>query len=175
MRVLILGLPGSGKTTQVDQLAKYLKVPSLKMGAILRKMSREDSVLGEKIESVMLAGHLVDDEIVEDIIEKKVAEIGDNGFVMEGYPRTLHQIGSFDPGFDRVFYLKVDPEEAHQRMFSRAREDDNKKAIENRFNEQMRDLDKIFDFYKDILITVEAEGGIDQIFQELVKNLPKKG
>lgn len=100
--------------------------------------------------------------------------VGDKGFVMEGYPRTLHQIESYDPGFEKVFYLKLDSEVAHQRMISRAREDDNKEAIENRFNEQMKDLDKILEHYRGILTTVDATKGIEEIFQELVSNLPKK-
>jgi adenylate kinase len=175
MKVLVLGLPGSGKSTQVDKLAEYLQVPTLKMGAILRDIVRQNGELGQRISSVMLQGHLVDDEIVEEIISEKVETVGAKGFVMEGYPRTLHQIDSFDPGFEKVFYLKLDTEVAHQRMVSRAREDDNKEAIENRFNEQMKDLDKILEHYQPILTTVDATKGIDEIFEELVSNLPEKG
>ncbi len=173
MRILVLGLPGSGKSTQVDSLAEYLKVPSVKMGAILRQMVADKTELGKKIESVMLAGHLVSDEIVEDVIEQECQKLKD-GFVMEGYPRTVHQIHSFDPKFDKVFYLELDRQLAHQRMMSRAREDDNKSAIENRFNEQMKDLDKILEHYKPILTVVDATEGIDKIFNELIKALPQK-
>ena len=175
MKILVLGLPGSGKSTQVDKLAEYLQVPTLKMGAILREIVHQNGELGQKIGSVMLQGHLVDDEVVEEIMQDKVISVGGKGFVMEGYPRTLHQIESYDPGFEKVFYLKLDSEVAHQRMVSRAREDDNKEAIENRFNEQMKDLDKILEHYRGILTTVDATKGIEEIFQELVSNLPKKG
>jgi adenylate kinase len=123
MKILVLGLPGSGKSTQVDKLAEYLDVPSLKMGAILRQIVESDSELGRQIKEVMLQGHLVKDEIVEDIIRQECKKLTD-GFVMEGYPRTIHQIDNFDPGFDKVFYLKIDTQEAHQRMYARAREDD---------------------------------------------------
>lgn len=174
MKVLILGLPGSGKSTQVDKLADFLKVPSLKMGAILRQIALEKSELGKKIGEVMLQGHLVSDELVEDIIGEKVKALKGKGFVMEGYPRTVHQITGFDPGFDKVFYLKIDTKVAHARMYSRARADDNKDAIENRFNEQMKDLDKILAHYESILTVVDATKGIDEIFEELVENLPKK-
>lgn len=173
MRILVLGLPGSGKSTQVDSLAEYLKVPAVKMGAILRQMVADKTELGKKIESVMLAGHLVSDEIVEDVIQEKCQELTD-GFVMEGYPRTVHQIHSFDPKFDKVFYLKLDTSLAHQRMMSRAREDDNKAAIENRFNEQMKDLDKILEHYQPILTVVDATEGIEKIFKELIKALPEE-
>lgn len=174
MKILVLGLPGSGKSTQVDKLADYLHVPTLKMGAILREIAQGDSELSQKMREEMLQGHLVGDEIVEEIIRGKVEKMSDQGFVMEGYPRTIHQIDNFDPGFEKVFYLKLDTQVAHERMYSRAREDDKKQAIENRFNEQMKDLDKILEHYAPILTVVDATAGIDQIFEELVSNLPKK-
>jgi adenylate kinase family enzyme len=173
MKILILGLPGSGKSTQVDKLATYLKVPTLKMGSILRDIAHQKSELGKKIGRVMLQGHLVDDKIVEEIISQKVQELKTSGFVMEGYPRTVHQITGFDPGFEKVFYLKIDTKVAHERMYARAREDDNKVAIENRFNEQMKDLDKILKHYEDILTVLDATKGIDEIFDKLIENLPK--
>lgn len=174
MKILVLGLPGSGKSTQVDKLADYLKVPAVKMGAILRKIADDpENELGQKIKSVMTEGHLVKDEIVEEIISKECQKLTD-GFVMEGFPRTVHQINNFDPGFDKVFYLKLDSAVAHERMLGRAREDDNKDAIENRFNEQMKDLDRILEHYENILTVVDATKGIDEIFGQLVGSLPKK-
>jgi adenylate kinase len=143
------------------------------MGAILRQIVESDSELGRQMKEVMLQGHLVKDEIVEGIIRDECQKMTD-GFVMEGFPRTIHQINNFDPGFDKVFYLKIDPKEAHERMYARAREDDNKEAMENRFNEQMKDLDKILEHYQPILTVVDAIGGIDEIFSQLVENLPKK-
>ena len=174
MKILVLGLPGSGKSTQVDKLVEYLKVPALKMGAILRQIvSNPEDELGQQIKQVMLDGHLVKDEIVEKIIKQECQKLP-NGFIMEGYPRTIHQINNFDPGFDKVFYLKLDSAVAHERMMGRAREDDNLEAIENRFNEQMKDLDKILEHYQPILVEVEANAGINEIFDQMVESLPKK-
>lgn len=175
MRILVLGLPGSGKSTQVDRLAEHLGVPTVKMGAILREIAEGDSELGKKIKVLMNQGHLVNDEIVEEIIRKTCEKFKDHaGFVMEGYPRTVHQINNFDPKFDQVFYLEIDRKLAKQRMLERARADDNVEAMENRFHEQMRDLDKILEHYHAILIKVDATRGIEEIFEELVDNLPKR-
>src|SRR5688572_14872839 len=133
MKVLMVGLPGSGKTTQVDKLAEKLDLPAIKMGGILRKVAESKGELAQEIRDTMASGRLVHDEIVASMIQGAVGVGEKTGFIMEGYPRTLNQIELFDPAFDKVFYISIPEPVAHQRMVDRARPDDTPEAIETRF------------------------------------------
>src|SRR3989344_1230450 len=133
MKILVLGLPGSGKTTQVDNIANEYNLTPLKMGNMLREIALNGSQLGEKVKEVMAKGDLVEDSTVSEIIKEKANSLeGTEGFVMEGYPRTLEQVELFDPGFDQVFYLEVPIEVAKERLSGRGRADDNEGTIETR-------------------------------------------
>jgi adenylate kinase len=167
MKVLIVGLPGSGKSTQVDKLAEKLDLPTIKMGAMLRKIADSQGALAKSIRQTMVLGELVDDETVASIMQGAVSVGEKTGYIMEGYPRTVNQIDLFDPSFDKVFYIQIPEEVARQRMKDRARPDDTDQAIERRFRVQKKDLDIILDHYKDSLIKINGEGSIDQVFKRI--------
>ena len=169
MKILIVGLPGSGKTTQIDKTAEKYGLKPLRMGNILREIAQSGSEMGQKIKSIMASGELVDDSTVAQLIKTEAQKLAD-GYIMEGYPRTTEQIDLFDPGFDKVFYLEVPIEVLKSRMQDRGRADDSAGAIETRIKVQQEDLDKILDHYKNKLVTIDGTKSIDEIF-----NLIKKG
>src|SRR5437763_1065812 len=108
MRILITGPVGSGKTVQGEILSKELNIPLIDTGSILRELAEGDSKESEVVRKVLEQGGLVPDEIAGKLVRDRVErEDCQEGFVMDGYPRRLSQLKSFDPKFDQVFYLDV--------------------------------------------------------------------
>jgi adenylate kinase len=170
MKILIVGLPGSGKTTQIDKIAAKYGLTPIRMGNILRGIAAQGGEMGEKIKAIMASGELVDDQTVAQLIKTEAEKIGDN-YIMEGYPRTTEQVELFNPGFDKVFYLEVPVEVLKERMKGRGRSDDSERAMETRIRVQREDLDKILEFFKDKLVKIDGTKSIDEIFATIEGSL----
>ena len=92
MRVVFLGPPGSGKGTQAKLLAERLKVPAISTGDILRAAVRDRTPLGLQAQAVMEKGELVSDDLIVSLIRERTAERdARDGFILDGFPRTLEQ------------------------------------------------------------------------------------
>ena len=170
MKILIVGLPGSGKTTQIDKTAQKYGLQPIRMGNILREIASTGSEMGDKIKAIMASGELVDDATVSELIKAEAEKINDD-YIMEGYPRTTEQVELFNPGFDKVFYLEVPIEVLKERMKGRGRSDDSEGAIDTRIRVQKEDLDKILEFYGEKLVKIDGTKSIDEIFSEIEGSL----
>lgn len=92
MRLVLLGVPGSGKGYQAQLLSERLKIPWISTGDILREEVKKDSGLGEKVEDFMNKGDLVPDHIILEVMKGKIKSPEcENGFILDGFPRTLAQ------------------------------------------------------------------------------------
>jgi adenylate kinase len=90
--VVLFGSPGSGKGTQASLLQKCLKVPHISTGDMLREHIREGNELGVRVAATMHAGVLVRDEVVDSLVEGRLAKPdAQSGFILDGYPRTREQ------------------------------------------------------------------------------------
>ncbi|MDX1579678.1 MAG: adenylate kinase [Gemmatimonadota bacterium] len=127
MRLILMGPPGAGKGTQGERLADELGVPRYGTGDMLRDARREGTELGRRAAEYMDAGELVPDEVILGIVREALErpEAAD-GFVFDGFPRTLEQaMGLRDvlrqrgEEIDAVFYLGVPEEELVRRLSSR--------------------------------------------------------
>lgn len=166
MKILFIGPQGSGKSTQGRLLAQHLSIPYLSTGDIFRNLSGEDSEDGRRIRQILSEGKLVDDSTTCEMVKKKLSE-GDfkDNFILDGYPRTLEQLNRFDPGFDKVVYLKVPQEELIQRLLQRSREDDTLELIKTRLELYFAQTEPILDHFRQtgILVEIDGIGNVDQI------------
>jgi adenylate kinase len=174
VKVLFAGLPGSGKTTQAKIIANELKVPLASTGNILREIAKDTSPRSKKIKEVLLSGLLVDDEIIKNLIKKRLSKKDcQNGFIVDGYPRSLEQLNLFDPQYDKVIYLRISEKLVEERLLSRGRADDKEAVIEERFDVYHHETEPLIEHFKTegILVTVDATGSIAEVSDKIKKIL----
>jgi adenylate kinase len=123
MRVILLGAPGSGKGTQAQAITEKFKIPQISTGDMLRAAVREGTPLGLEAKKIMDAGQLVSDVIILGLIKERIqAEDCKNGFLLDGFPRTIAQADGLDTmgvTIDHVVEFVVDDEEIVKRMSGR--------------------------------------------------------
>ncbi|MBI5574171.1 MAG: adenylate kinase [Elusimicrobia bacterium] len=127
MNLIIFGAPGAGKGTQAEFISKEKGIPSISTGEIFREAVASKSPLGLKITKIMSKGSLVSDDIVLKIVEERVKkEDCKNGFLLDGFPRTLCQAKGFDnlllsigKKIDKVISMDVAEENIVKRLSSR--------------------------------------------------------
>ena len=130
MRLILLGPPGAGKGTQATRLTEKYGIPQLSTGDMLRAAVKAETPVGLKAKAVMESGALVSDEIVVGIINDRIDEPdAKNGFILDGFPRTVAQAEALavllarkDIRLDAVVELKVDESALLARIEKRARE-----------------------------------------------------
>lgn len=174
MKIILIGIQGAGKSTQGNLLHDKLKTPYLSTGHIFREMAKEKTPLGRYIKEIMNAGFLIPDERTVEIVTEYLKKPEyKNGYILDGFPRTLEQVKMFKNGVDKVVYLNVSDKEALWRLSYRngeGREDETLAAIRKRI-ELFHQLTKpVLDFYRGrgILVEVDGEKLIEEIHKEIL-------
>lgn len=118
-RIILLGPPASGKGTQTEMLAAKYRLPSASTGALLREERARGTALGREADSWTSRGRFFPDEIAMQVVRRWLDRHGDEGFLLDGFPRTLGQAQAFDVPLDAVFHLAVSDEVIRERVASR--------------------------------------------------------
>ncbi len=212
MRIVLLGAPGSGKGTQAKKLAADKHIPHISTGDMLRAAVAEGTRFGQKAKAIMEAGNLVSDDIMLGIIAERLGQDdAQEGFILDGFPRTRQQATDLDELLDELsvpldaaVLMDVDFDVLMKRLTGRRtcsktgkllnvyfspqeeldavtaaggeliqREDDNEETISNRLEVYRENTEPVVDFYKgrDRLTTVDADGGIDEVYSRLTAAL----
>lgn len=181
MRLIIMGAPGAGKGTQAPSIATHYGIPAISTGDIFRANVKQKTPLGLKVEAIMAAGDYVPDELTEQIVADRLdQDDAQSGFLLDGFPRTLHQVGALDDylaehghHLDAVLSLSVDTEALIQRLLKRAqiegRADDSEETIRHRMDVYQQDTSPLIDDYRDrgLLIEVDGDGQIAEVSERI--------
>ncbi len=178
--MILFGPPGAGKGTQADLIREKYGVEHISTGDVLREAMKNETEVGLYAKSFMDKGELVPDEVVTEIIRQKISSIGEGGFMLDGFPRTLEQARSLNGiltdagiGIDAVISLEVPDEDVVQRITKRqkieGRRDDTEDVIRNRLRVYKDQTSPLKDFYEKtgVLRTVEGVGQISDIAERI--------
>ena len=123
MKLILLGAPGAGKGTQAEIICNKLSIPAISTGNIIREALKNGTEMGLKAKSYMDEGKLVPDDVVIGIIQERLQkEDCKNGFILDGFPRTIPQAEALDAmgvEIDRVISIEVADEKIVERMSGR--------------------------------------------------------
>ena len=183
MRMILLGPPGAGKGTQAVRLVERLGIPQLSTGDMLRAAVAAGTPIGVKAKAIMDRGDLVSDDVVIGIIADRIEEPdARNGFILDGFPRTVAQAEAFDRmladkglKLDAVIEFKVNEQELVDRIVRRAadteargepvRKDDNPDVFKTRLEAFRTQTAPLSAYYarKGSLKTVDGMRPIDEV------------
>ena len=181
MNIILFGPPGAGKGTQAKYLVKKLNNFQISTGDILREEINNNSEVGKKIIDVMNDGRFVNDDIVNQLLEKQVFDPKKkNKLIFDGYPRSLNQAKNLDllldssnQKIDLVFFLNVNKETIIKRIQKRKilekRSDDELDTILKRYDTYMETTRPVLDFYSKNTNFHEIDGSdkIEQITNKI--------
>lgn len=123
MRVILLGAPGAGKGTQAQAICEHFDIPQISTGDMLRAAVKAGTALGKQVEEVMSSGALVSDDLIIALVKERIEDPDCvNGFLFDGFPRTIPQAEALkDTGIriDHVVNIDVDDEEIVKRLSGR--------------------------------------------------------
>jgi len=120
MILIFLGKPGSGKGTQANLVSKKIKIPVISMGEILRNIEKQKTLLARIVRQRIDKGDLIPDKLAQIILRKRLQKKDcRQGYILDGFPRTLKQARGFKEKIDKVVYVDVSDKTIIKRLSSR--------------------------------------------------------
>lgn len=179
MRIIIFGPPGAGKGTQAKRISGEYGIPHLSTGEIFRSAIRNETKLGKEVKSILDAGDLVPDEKVVALVEEELRDSKyDEGYILDGFPRTVPQAKAFDrilsendTSLDAFIQLQVPEDELIDRILNRGegRTDDTPEKVKNRLQVYWNETMPVLNHYKKqgLVEEIDGVGSIDEIFNRI--------
>ncbi|MGI6005171.1 MAG: adenylate kinase [Christensenellales bacterium] len=197
MKIILLGPPGAGKGTQAANIVRDYQVAHISTGDILRANLREQTELGKKAKAFMDAGELVPDDLIISMVEDRLAQPDcENGYLLDGFPRTLAQAAAFDKNnrVDAVINIAVPAEQLVSRIAGRRmcgcgatyhvktydkdtcgrcgeklyqRDDDKEETVKNRLSVYEAQTAPLIDHYGDKVKTVDGMKSIEEVYDDI--------
>ena len=181
MNLLVLGPQGSGKGTQAKRISAEYGVPHVSTGDIFRAAIADGSELGRRVEPILASGALVPDELTVSLIrERLAAPDARDGFVLDGFPRTIAQAEALDETLvetgqtlDAVLFFDLDDDVATERLRGRAleegRDDDTPAVIAHRLAVYHEQTKPVVEHYRATgkLVPLHAERSVGEVFAEI--------
>ena len=189
LRLVLMGPPGAGKGTQARVLADELRVPTISTGDLFRANIAAGTELGLKVKGILDAGDYVPDSVTNAMLSERLAQPDCvDGFVLDGYPRTLAQVdeldkmlANHDAEIDAVLELTVDRNELVSRLSKRAvgegRSDDTPEVIRRRqevYSEQTEPLLAVY-AKRHLLLQVDGMGSVYEVTSRMLHALGHDG
>lgn len=183
MRIIIFGPPGAGKGTQAKLISEEYEIPHLSTGEIFRSAIKNETPLGKEVQSILDAGELVPDEKVNALVEEELKDGKyEEGYILDGYPRTVSQAKAFDDildkkgkSLDAFLQLQVPEKELVNRILSRdeGRSDDTPEKVKNRLEVYWNETQPVLNHYKKQTLVKEINGmgSIKEIFGRIKNKL----
>jgi adenylate kinase len=181
VRLVLLGPPGAGKGTQAVKLAEKLEIPHLSTGELFRHNISTGTKLGLEAKRYLDAGDLVPSELTNELVDDRLTNPDTNhGFILDGYPRSVEQAKALHDMLERrgtkldaVLELQVPEHELLERLKARGRADDTEEVILNRMKVYRDETAPLIEYYRSELKTVDAVGGVDEVFARALRALGK--
>ncbi len=185
MRIVLLGAPGSGKGTQAAMLVERLGLPHISTGALLRDAIKRGTKLGLAVKEITEKGELVPDDVMSDLVKERLGrDDAADGFILDGYPRTLEQAKVLDAILEELgrpvevaILIDVDADQIIKRIELRAEEegrsDDTVEVLRNRMRVYQEKTAPVADYYADrgLLTRVLGSGTRDEVLERILSVL----
>lgn len=180
-RIVFLGPPNSGKGTQAVRLAEALGIPAISTGEMLRAAVASGSELGQRVQGVMAAGQLVNDDLMAEVVHDRLRQddAGD-GFLLDGYPRTEPQAETLEEilkgrgdELDHVVLIDAPTDVLVERALGRGREDDREEIVRERLEVYRRQTAPLVEIYENqgLLRRIDGDQSMDAVGRDILKTV----